>query len=291
MTPGDKGMLDTVNLLVLLFRARKHAPEFDEKQQHTLTVTKEHLASAGLTIPVFSNTLNILADKGYLTGVVVFEDSYHAKIRDAVTEKNFNALLERFDSTEAEVLAQRLQEAAVVNVAKVAPPNLPMSREMQEALAQESRTLREMLNDSREMLVRHSDQDIAIAVLLPFRSIDRLLEKMNSGLSFEEVQDTGIWYDAQRYEFHFEDEVMSTANRGTATLVHPILNALFNTGIDYVAEYSDLPDFDDNDRAKENKRYADAVRHFITKYASLAEVFKVYSDRVELLEPYRSEIH
>ena len=70
MNPKEQNIINTLNLLVLLFRVRKQAiPKLTDEQQHTLKVTKEHLATAGIAIPVFINTLKTLDDKGYLRSI------------------------------------------------------------------------------------------------------------------------------------------------------------------------------------------------------------------------------
>jgi hypothetical protein len=71
MSPREENILKTLNILVLVLRAQKQMrPSLSEEQQHTLKITKEHIAAAGLTIPVFINTLLELNRKGYLTGLI-----------------------------------------------------------------------------------------------------------------------------------------------------------------------------------------------------------------------------
>lgn len=282
--------MDTLNLLALLLRARiQNNSTLTDEQQHTLTINKEHLDKAQISIPIFLNTLQVLGDKGYLIAVSTFEDGFRKQIGEALTKENFDKLLTEVERTDTGALVQKIQEVARGYIDKIAPHNFTPDWS---AVPLEEMTFASMLSDGREAMVNSSPDTVSTVIILPFRSIERLLEKINSGMSFNEVQDTGIWYDASKYEFHFHEQVLSTANRGTATTAHFILDALFSKTDETVIEYTDVAEFDKElDRTKENKRHADAMRHFVSKHSVVSDVFKIYTDRVEIAEPYQVEIH
>lgn len=282
--------MDTLNLLELLLRARiQNNPGLTDEQQHTLTITKEHLVKTQISIPVFLNTLQMLNDKGYLIAVSTFEDDFRKQIGEALTKENFEKLLVDVGRADTGVVVQKIQEVARAYIDKIAPQNFTPDWSAEPL---EEMTLASILNDGREVIVNSSPDTVSTVIILPFRSIERLLEKINSGMSFNEVQDAGIWYDAFKYEFHFHEQVLSTANRGTATIVHFVLDALFSGTGGSVVDYSYVAEFNEQRGfAKENKRHADAMRHFVSKHSVVSDVFKIYSDRIEIAEPYRVEIH
>lgn len=290
MNHGDKNILDTLNLLALLLRARiQNNSALTEEQQHTLSVTQEHLTKAQISVPLFLNTLQTLGDKGYLIAVSTFEDDFRKQIGEALTEENFDKLLTEVERTDTGAVVQKIQEVARAYIDKIAPSNFKPDWSAEPL---EEMTFASMLSDGREAMVNSSPDTVSTVIILPFRSIERLLEKINSGMSFNEVQDAGIWYDASKYEFHFHEQVLNTANRGTPTTAHFILDALFSKTDETVIDYADVAEFDaDRDSVKENKKHADAMRHFVSKHSVVYDVFKIYSDRVEIVEPYRVEIH
>ena len=81
MSPRERSILETLHLLVLVFRAQKDLhPSWDELQKHTLQITTEHLELAKLSAPVFLNTLLELNKKGYLFAFSVFEKKYLSEL-------------------------------------------------------------------------------------------------------------------------------------------------------------------------------------------------------------------
>lgn len=272
MTPKNRNILDVLNLLTLLFRVRKQAvPKLSDEEQHTLTVTKEHLQGANLSIPIFINTLNTLADKGYLTAVSIFEKEYHQKMRDAFVDDNFNLALGELSRHGLDKLSSEQKIALGQSLEKLAPPQYKLDTE---ALIKSDISYKDFLDDAKVAFEKHSDEDISKIILFPFRDIDLLLEKMNNGSSFDEVQDSSIWYDGVKYEFHVGDDVIPTSYQGKPNVEHYVFEKLYDCFDDGVIGYEDI-DGHKRESLKSN------LQKFIKKHKRLRKIFKIRKDRLE----------
>lgn len=288
MTPKEQNILDTLHLLVLLFRARKQQiPKLSEEEQHTLRVLKEHLAGANLTIPVFANTLELLDRKGYLMAVSIFGQKGHDDIAQILDDKKYAEALALIEDPDAEVFKPEGKQKIAELIASKLPVNYSIDTK---ALAEEKISIREILDDTRNVLKGHTPEEVSVVILMPFRSIERLLDKMQDGMKFDEIQDAGVWYDARRYQFHFGDEVVDTARGANPNIEHFILMELF-TPPKPVVDYMNVPEFSKDTPAKRNKRCSDALRSFVKKHSRLSEIFKVHSDRLEIKKEYLEHTH
>lgn len=272
MTPKNRNILDVLNLLTLLFRVRKQAfPKLSDEEKHTLTVTKEHLQGANLSIPVFINTLNILANKGYLTAVSIFEKEYHQKMRDAFVDDNYNLVLEELSKHGLDKLSNEQKIALGQSLEKIAPPQYKLDTD---ALLKTDISYKDFLDDAKIAFENHTDEDVSKIILFPFRDIDFLLEKMNDGMTFDEVQDSSIWYDSMKYEFHVGDDVIPTSYQGKPNVEHYVLEKLHDCLDDGVIGYEDV-DGHKQESLKSN------LQKFVKKHKRLRKIFKIRKDRLE----------
>jgi hypothetical protein len=255
-------------------RSVKHKlPKTSEIEKHTLTVTTENIETTKLSIPVFINSLQPLHDKGYLIAVSIYEKEYHEKIREYATdvkEEEVLKLLKEKGLTEFPLEAKKVF-ADIVE--KMIPTNANVDFDRQSIL-NEKLTFEEYLNDTRQLRANHKDTDVSIVLLSPFRDINKLLEKMNSGKTFDEIQDSSIWYDSKKYQFHIGKEVVATSYQGKANVEHYILELLPENlkdgviGFDQVDEYKSVP-------------LRNNLNKFVKKNERLPQIFKVYKDRLE----------
>lgn len=271
MSPKDENILSVVNLLALLFCARKQQlPKLPEEDQYLLTVTKEHLKGANLSIPVFVNTLKTLHERGYLTAVSIFEDGYHEKIREVFKDENYNLLLEQLSVHKNNVLTIEQKKIFVDTLEKMAPPNLRIGNG---AFLEEKITFTDLLNDSKRILNNHKDDDVSLVVLMPFRDIEKLLEKMNNGKSFDEIQDSRIWYDNTKYEFHIGNTVILVSYQGKPNIEHYVLARIYECTDESVVWYDDISDYTP-------RALKDALLKFLKKNKKLVNLFTVHADRL-----------
>ena len=284
VTPKEQNILATLNLLVLLLRARKQTiPPLTEEQKHTLKVTKEHLTTAGISIPVFANTLQILAEKGYLLGVTIFEDKFHSEIQKALSDENLQQKIAGLGKIDTSEFMRQFKEHFADSLEKIIPANMVLDRDA--LMEDKDITLPSIIGDALGALAGHTSDDVAIVPLMPFRSIERVLEKMNDGVKFDEVQDVGIWYDSKNYVFHIDEDTVSTAYQHKPNKEHYVLSVLFGKGGESIIDYTDVPEFD-NSHDGEMRSYRDALDRFIRKHPELPKIFIVHADHLEILPEY-----
>jgi len=290
MSPRDQNLLAALNILVLVFRTQKHMfPKLTEQQHHTLQITKEHLLQAEISAPAFINTLQELANKGYLlAGNSVFESKYHAEILKVLDDTQYEKMQAELQKVDTSELEEKLKVFAADMLEKTAPAHIPVDRE---EVMSEDVSMTSLLEEFREAYKGYSPDVVSLIILSPFRSIERLLEQVNAGISFDDVKDEGIWYDATAYEFHFDDTFVSTAYQGKPSKAHFALAALFGQFVEPRIDYSDIPEFDQDSKEKDRKAYFDALTRFIKKHPRLSEIFSVHSDALVIHESYLGHPH
>jgi len=264
-------------------------PKLTEQQHHTLQITKEHLLQSEITAPEFINTLQELANKGYLlAGNSVFESKYHdefLKVLDDTQYEKIQAELEKVDTSELE---EKLKVFAADLLQKTAPAYIPVDRE---EVMKEDVSMKSLLGEFREVYKGYTPDVVSVIILSPFRSVERLLEQINLGVPFDDVKDEGIWYESGVYKFHFDDTSVPVAYQGKPNKEHFALAALFNQFEESRIDYTDIPEFDQDNKEKDRKAYFDALTRFIKKHPRLSEIFSVHSDALVIHESYLGHPH
>lgn len=290
MSPRDQNILATLNILVLVFRAQKQMfPKLTDEQKHTLKITKEHLSIAGITSPVFINTLQELAQSGYLlAGNSVFESKYHDEILKVLDDEHYEKIQTELQKVDTSVLEEKLKVMAADMIEKTAPAYIPVDRA---EVMKEEVSMTALLDGFRDAYKGYTPDVVSVIILSPFRSIERLLEQVNAGVAFDDVKDEGIWYDPMAYEFHFDETAISTAYQGKPNKEHFALQALFNQFDESRIDFADIPEFDTDNKEKDRKAYFDALNRFIKKHPRLSEIFGVHSDSLVIHESYLGHSH
>jgi hypothetical protein len=290
MTPRDQNILHTLNVLVLVFRSQKQLfPTLTQEQYHTLTITQEHLTSAGITKPIFINTLSDLNKKGYLMAVSVFEKKYQSELAGILDDEVFEKLYSELEKTDIGALKEQIKIAVANELETTSTSNLHIDRG--EVLSEDF-DLKELLKDVRNSQKGNKIDVVSTIILSPFRSMERLLEKMNVGLSFDDVKDAGVWYDPIAYELHFDEIKVSTMYQNKPTKAHFALQALFGQYDEPIIYYDDIPEFDlQKDNEIEKRSYCDSLNGFIKKHPRLPELFTVHSDHLVIHETYLEHTH
>lgn len=290
MSPRDQNLLATLNILVLIFRSQKHMfPRRSEEMQHTLQITKEHLAQARISAPVFINTLQELANKGYLlAGNSVFESKYHDEFLKVLDDTQYEKIQTELEKVDTSQLEEKLKVFAADLLEKTAPAYIPVDRE---EVMKEDVSMKSLLEEFREAYKGYTPDVVSVIILSPFRSLERLLEQLNAGVLFDNVKDEGIWYDANTYYFHFDDTSVSTAYQGKPNKEHFALASLFGQFEESRIDYTDIPEFDNDNKEKDRKAYFDALTRFIKKHPRLSEIFSVHTDALVIHESYLGHPH
>ena len=287
MSPQDQNILNVLNLLTLLFRSQKqNSPRLSPDQQHTLRVTKEHLVSNEITIAVFINTLNILSDKGYLLSVAIFEEKFHSEIREFYGDK-YPVVIEQLNKLDLTDAMKTAKEKMADTFEKMKPADYVFDRE---EFVKSDMTFVDLLQDVKPLYENHTNDDVALVILMPFRSIDRLLKKLNQGMKFDDIQDAGIWYDSQNYLFNISDRTIPTSHQNKPNKEHFALLALFSTPEQRIIDFDDIPEFDSSNE-NERKAYYDALNRFLKKDSELPKIFDLHKGHLELNQHYIEHTH
>jgi len=272
MSPKDTNILNALNLLTLLFRSNKQkSPKLSEEETHTLTVTEQLLAKADINLPVFLNTLTTLADKGYLFAVGIHDDEFHEKIREGFKEESYNQALEEISKAGIDKLTVQQKTVIAQAFQKMMPANAQVDLD---DFINDDISIKEILDDARNVYKDHKDGEVAKILLMPFRDIDVLLTKMNDGKSFDEIQDSEIWYDEKNLEFRIGDIKILTKYQGKPNVEHYVLILIKDSLNDGVIWYDDI-------EQRSARSLKDSLLKFINKDQRLQDVFTVHTNRLE----------
>ena len=289
MSPQDQNILYVLNVLTLLFRTRKTSllPLKDE-QRHTLFITKEHLEDSKISLPTFINTLETLASKGYLSYTPMHEQKFHDELQSFVDSPLYSKTIEKIKLSQTEEANTKLKDDIAKIYENTIPKNYTYDRD---GLMAEPLDIADIFLYGLDAIKDKPEQTIAVVVLMPFRNIDRLLKKMNDGVSFNDVTDPGLWYDTQNHLLHFEEDIIATTYN-KLSYVHFALQALFSDEEIREQHYAEIPEFDDSREAqKELKSYKDALDGFLDKYPQLKTVFSVHSKYFGVNQDYIEHTH
>lgn len=289
MSPKNQNVYRTLNLLVLLFRAKnQNNPKLSLEEKHTIKVTAEHLDKENLTPAIFHNTLTLLDKKGYLLGVTIIEDRAYAEFDKFFDDKTYNEALKEIRKIDTPELMAKFKDSVATYYENRVPANFHFDRE---GLESDDFSLEQFITETREEMKKPSlfgseEKPVAIVLLMPFRSIERLLDEMDNGKNFDEVKDSGIWYEKTEQVFHYDEKTLSTKHN-RKQYVHYAFKALFSQFESNVIYYAELEEFDHlRDREKELKSYRDALNTFLKKDKRLHEIFSIHNNYLEIHEDY-----
>jgi hypothetical protein len=277
----EENIVATLNMLVAHRRQQQVFKNlWTPEQLYTLHITKEHVADAGLTIPVFLNTLEEIAKKGYLSNTPIIDQKYRDQLANTIAgdyDTEIKELLSKADTPE-------VQQKLKAGIATIFKNTTPHDHEFDEEDFMASKiTLEDLVNGGLQAITDTTDL-VAVVVLMPFRSIERLLSQMNSGVAFNDVKDPGLWYNPESFTLHFNDKQYSTKYRNDPSKIHFVFQALF-LAPNETLDYSTIPEPDTN------KAYYDSLYNFIEKHPELEPVFAVYSDRIEIKPEHLTDVH
>ena len=272
MTPANELIYKTLSLLTMLSRSRQQfLPKLSEEEKSTITISKQVLNDAGLTVPQLSNSLQKLNDKGYLQAVTIFDDSLRTEINNTLNSDDYNVALQELKKLETVEFSEKLKLSLREDLKKLVPQGMDMR---EEKFDMEDITLSNIIERGTQELQKLRPDDMAIVVLMPFRNIEVLHTKIGDGEKFEDIQDSGIWYDPTKFEFHLDGEIIPTHYQGKPNIEHDALLRLVDDFEDGVIYYDDIEN-------RTDRSLKDSLLKFVDKNEKLKDIFIVHYDHLE----------
>jgi hypothetical protein len=272
MTPIENDLYKTLNLLVMLSRSRRQLfPKLSEEEKATLMISKQILHDSGLTIPEFTNCLHLLGEKGYTWHMVFFDDHLRSQIDGFVNGSEYDGLIDKLKALDTPEFSDKLKASVVQDFEKIMPAGSIIDQEM---VKSDDITFSQAFDEGIQKYKKMRTEEVALVLLMPFRNIEKLLEKIQSGKSFDEIQDSSIWYDTTKYEFHIGDEIIPTSYQGKPNIEHTVLEKLNECFDDGAIWFDDFSDY-------KPRALKDALSKFVNRNEGLKQVFTIHSDRLE----------
>ncbi len=256
----------------MLSRSRKQFfPKLSEEEKATLTISKQIFSDSGLTIPEFTNTLHLLSEKGYIWHIVFFDDRLRSQIDGFVNGSEYDGLIDKLKALDTPEFSDKLKASVVQDFEKIMPAGTIIDQEM---VKSDDITFSQAFDEGIQKYKKMRTEEVALVLLMPFRNIEKLLEKIQSGKSFDEIQDSSIWYDTTKYEFHIGDEIIPTSYQGKPNIEHTVLEKLNECFDDGAIWFDDISDY-------KPRALKDALAKFVNRNEGLKQVFTIHSDRLE----------
>ncbi len=281
MLSTDQNINLTLNLLISHHRQQQVFKNvWTPEQLHTLHITKEHVSDSGLTVPVFLNTLEEIAKKGYLNNTPILDQKHRTQLADVHAGGYNREIIDYLSKVDTPEVQQKLK----AGIATIFKNTLPHDYEFDEEDFMASNiTVEELMNEGLKTITDTTNL-VAVVLLMPFRSIERLLSQMNSGVAFNDVKDPGLWYNPESFTLHFNDKEYSTKYRNDPSKTHFVFQALFSAPSEML-DYTDIPD------AEKPTQYYYSLLHFIKKHPELEPVFTLTKGSIEIKPEYKNDVH
>jgi hypothetical protein len=273
MTPADKIIYKTLSLLVMLSRSRKSTtPSLPDNERATLTISKQILFDAGLTVPEFANVLDKLNIKGYTCHTVIYDEYLRSQMNEVMENGQLKSALYEIEVLEKkEGFSDKFKTALKADLSK----HLPLGEELdEEQIDTENISLNEVLSKGLSMIQNMRPDEISVVILLPFRDIEALHAKVGNGIKLDDIKDANLWYDPQKYEFHIDGDIVSTSYQYKSNIEHDVLFRMINDFDEGTIWYDDIEN-------RSPRALKDALLKFIDKHNRLKEIFTVHQDRLE----------
>ncbi len=249
-------------------------------ERATLTITKQLINDAGLTIPEFTNASHILSEQGYIWHLIIFDNRIRQHVAIALDPKISREIIERLESSPEYLSNLKLD---VLKHFKIA---LPSGTKLDiEDFFDKEITIKEAALAGIEVLKKWDTKDIATVILMPFKDINRLMNRLKNGEDFDKATKEGFWYNQNTYEFYIDEKIISTSYQGKPNKEHYILVEFFIKPGLTTFDYEELANFD---KAIGTQPYRDAMRKFLKKHPNLKRIFTVREYNTEF-HPHRYE--
>jgi len=236
MTPKDQKMLKVLELLTTLHKSKQHFSHGrTEEEKHILSISKQFISDSGLTTFEFIRAVEKLSLKGYIQHFIIFDDYARTQMDKELKSKELQVELKKLESFDTKEISEKIISGSIADMNKIMPSGQELT---EEDFKDEQIKVSELSKDGLSLYKRLRPDEIGYIFILPFRSLDRLLDKIETGMGFEDVEDVNIWYEPLNFRLHFGKTIFTTAYRNTPTNVHFILSCLFNGNLkDQTVDY------------------------------------------------------
>jgi hypothetical protein len=272
MTPVTNNLYKTLGLLIMLKeQVRVSKEKLSDEEKATLQISRQVLKDSELTIPELVASAKWLDEKGYTKGFVLFDEHLRAKANeelDNISEEQMDKILSALDTPEK---IGELKKAMIDSYTPILPPGIEFDLE---AVESEDIKFSDIVKEGLSNFKKLRSDQVAVILVLPFRSISRLRKLIGEGIDPQDVKDEGVWYDSTNYGFHIGEEVIETGYRGRPNKEHYVLVKVKDSITEGVVWYDDI-----NDHTPRSLK--DALLRFIDNNKRLEDIFTVHSDRLE----------
>lgn len=288
MSPSDQSMLKTLDLLVTISHSRaKFPPGLSDEEKDTIIINRQLISDTGLTIFQFISAIRKLGNRGYTSHQIFYDERLRTQLDEELKKLELESELKKLEVLDTEENSEKMKSATVKGLNRVAPPGKKLDPE---ELKDEFIKISDLSRKGIEAYKKLKPEELGYVWLMPFRSLERLHNKMNGGMSFEHVQDTDIWYDHDKKILYVGSTKFLTNYRGTTSRTHFILSSLFkNLDKGLTIGYDEVEEFEETTNG--NKKHYDSMRHFVKDNGKLKDIFQIFTDRVGINPKYKNDVH
>ncbi|MCA9357516.1 hypothetical protein H6784_05760 [Candidatus Nomurabacteria bacterium] len=268
MSLQDQKIAKTLELLVMLSRSKQqfsHGQSDEEKA--TLRISRQLITDSQLSVPEFTNALHAIAEKGYLWHVVIFDENLRSQMNEFINSPQYSEVVDRLKELDTKDTSDKLKQSAVTDLKKIIPHGTQVNQEL---VDQDFIKISEAFSVGIGSFKQMRPDEIGLVILMPFRDISVLLDKINNDEKFDEIRNDGFWYDQQNFIFYIDESPIPTSYRGNPNLEHYIIASFYNNPKLKSIDYEEMVGFDPS---KTNESYQHAMRRFIEKHPSLERIF------------------
>lgn len=276
MNLGDTKITKTLELLVMLSRSKQHFSHGQsDEEKATLRISRQLISDSQLSVPEFTNALHAIAEKGYLWHVVIFDENLRLQMNEFINSPQYLEIVDKLKELDTKDTSDKLKELVVTDLKKIVPNGTQVNQEL---VDQDFVKISEAFTEGIESFKQMRPDEVGLVILMPFRNISVLLDKINNGEKFDEIKDDGFYYDQNKFEFHIDADVISTSYRGVPNLEHFVIASFYNNPKLKSVDYEEMVGFD---HSKTNEAYQHAMRRFIEKHPSLQRIFTPHKYHTE----------
>lgn len=217
-------ILNTALLVQSLLNASRLDISKPEIERDNFYVSKQHLELYKLTFPEFQMSIKKLDEQGY-TGTVLFvDDKFKEDAMKGITKEQIAEAKKALKEAGLEMPKITLDKDS--EIFKHFEEKLPKNKQLPADIEDEVLDFANILDEVPDMWNGMTMDTIAQIEYLGMRDIDRLVEKLSANTPFEDIIDTGIWYDEKHYQLYIDGHPFST-KYGAKLMRHYALQKLF----------------------------------------------------------------
>jgi hypothetical protein len=276
VSPFDQKILKTLELLVMLSRSKQQFSQGKaDEETATLRISRQLITDSQLSVPEFTNALHAIAEKGYIWHVVIYDEKVRSQINELTDGPLYSEVVEKLKGLDTKDNSDNLKQMVEAGLKKIIPHGTQIDQELMDA---DYLKISDVFAQGIKAIKILNPDEIGLVILMPFRDISILLNKMNSGEKFNDIRDNGFWYDQNNYVFYIDNKVIQTSYQGKPNLEHFVIASFFNNPKLSTIDYEEMVGYDPS---KTNEAYQHAMRRFIEKHSSLEKIFTAHKYNTE----------